>query len=347
VAAVEREGAGIGAVATEGVEHLACELGEHGGIIFAVDQEGFAAGAHAALDVGHGADGRPVIAKLVHGDVVAEAFPDVGGGHALADDVGEIGGDVEEAAGADGFVMDQGDVTHGGANAGSEDAEARVALLLEPAEAAARVLDGLAVGLKREADVGAADLVGALVAAGHAAIVIRQGHFERGDAETGDPFAETILAVPLGIPVGKDEDSGASCGFDRGAPGAGSGPEAGVDSVVFRPRGFDGTREGQDIFGVEAVVGGGSSGVPIFAGADGPLGVIAEKGAGIGVAGATADVFKAPEERLDAAVVVGGPTAVLVTADFLFEPAHKITSTVNSLQLKVERRQKRSAKRIL
>jgi hypothetical protein len=27
-------------------------------------------------------------------------------------------------------------------------------------------------------------------------------------------------------------------------------------------------------------------------------------------------------ERLDAAVVVGGPTAVLVPADFTFEPVH-------------------------
>jgi hypothetical protein len=323
MAAVEREGAGMGAVAAEGVEHLVRKLGEHGGVVLAVDQEGFTAGAHAAFDVGHGADRRPIIAELVHGDVVAEAFPDMGGRHALADDVGEIGGGVEETAGADSLVMDECDVTHGGADAGAENAEARVALLFEPAEATARVLDGLAVSLKREADVGAADLVGALVAAGHAAIVIRQAHLKRGDAESGDPFAEAILAVPFGIPIGEDEDSGASCGFDGGAPGTGGGPQAGVDGVVFRPGGFDGTCEGKNIFGVEAIVGGGGDGVPIFAGADGPLGVVAKKGAGIGVAGAAADVLEAPEEGLDTAVVVGGPTAVLVTADFLFEPAHK------------------------
>jgi len=46
-----------------------------------------------------------------------------------------------------------------------------IALLLEPVEAAVGVLDGLAVGLEGEADVGAADLVGALVAMGHAAVV--------------------------------------------------------------------------------------------------------------------------------------------------------------------------------
>jgi len=212
VAAVERESAGIRAVAAERGEHLVRELGQHGGIVFAVDQKGLAAGTHAALDIRHGADGRPVVAKLVNLDVVAEAFPDVRGGHALADDICEISGDVEETSGADGFVVGQGDVTHGGADAGAEDAEARVALLLKPAEAATRVLHGLAVGLKRKADVGAANLIGALVAAGHAPIVIRQAHLERGDAETLEPFAKTILAVPLGIPVGEYEDGGAMCG---------------------------------------------------------------------------------------------------------------------------------------
>src|SRR5258707_15270477 len=90
VAAGEFEGAGVGAVAAEGVEHLAGELGEHGGGVLAVDHEGGAAGAHAALDVGLWAGGGPVFAEFVDGDVLAEAFPDVVGGHALADDVSII-----------------------------------------------------------------------------------------------------------------------------------------------------------------------------------------------------------------------------------------------------------------
>src|SRR5713226_7761366 len=40
-------------------------------------------------------------------------------------------------------------------------------------------------------------------------------------------------------------------------------------------------------------------------------------------------------ERLDAAIVVGGPTAVLVATDLAFEPIHK-KSTVDSLQLTVQ-----------
>ncbi len=34
-------------------------------------------------------------------------------------------------------------------------------------------------------------------------------------------------------------------------------------------------------------------------------------------------MFEAPMERLDAAIVVGGPTAVLVAADFAFKPVHR------------------------
>src|SRR6266851_3072611 len=206
VAAGEFEGAGVGTVAAEGVQHLAGEIGEHGGVVLAVDHEGVTTGAHAALDVGHGADGGPVLAELVDGDVVAKAFPDVVGGHALADDVGVVRGDMEEAAGADAFVMNEGDVADGGADAGAEDAKLGVALLIEPVEAATGVLDGLAIGLEGEADVGAADLVGALVAAGHAAVVVGHAHFKDGDAEALNPVAETVLAMPFGVPVGEEKN---------------------------------------------------------------------------------------------------------------------------------------------
>ena len=177
MAAGEFEGAGFSAMATEGIEHLAGELGEHGGVVLAVNHESGAAGTHAAFDIRHGTDGRPIFAELVDGDVVAKAFPDVVGGHALADDVGEVRGDVKETAGADAFIVDESDVADRGTDAGAEDAKLGVTLLLEPVEAAAGVLDSLAVGLEGEADVGAADLVGALVAAGHAAVVVRHAHF--------------------------------------------------------------------------------------------------------------------------------------------------------------------------
>ena len=224
-------------MATERAEHLAGELGEHGGVVFAVDHEGVAAGAHTAFDVGHGADGGPVFAEFVDGDVVAKAFPDVIGCHALADDVGVVGGDVEEAAGTKAFIVDEGDVADGGANTGAENAELAVTLLLEPMEAAAGVMDGLAIGLKGETDVGAADLVGAFVTVGHAAVMVRHAHFQDGDAEALDPVAKTVLAVPFGVPVGEEEDSGAESGLF-------GGKELGMDGVVFGPGGLDGAGEG-------------------------------------------------------------------------------------------------------
>ena len=92
-------------MAAEGVEHLAGELGEHGGVVFAVEHKGVAAGAHAALDIGHGADGSPVLAELVHGDMALKTFPHVIGGHTLTDDVGVVGGNVEEAAGTDAVIV--------------------------------------------------------------------------------------------------------------------------------------------------------------------------------------------------------------------------------------------------
>jgi len=83
--------AGMGAMAAEGIEHLAGKFGEHGGIVLAVDHERVAVCAHAAFDKRHRTDRSPVVAEFVDGDVVAETFPNMVGGHTLADNVGVIG----------------------------------------------------------------------------------------------------------------------------------------------------------------------------------------------------------------------------------------------------------------
>ena len=189
VAAVEGQGAGMGIVPAEGGQHLLGEGRKEGGVVLTVDHEGVFAGTEAALDVGHGADGRPIFAEFVDGDVRAKGFPDMGGGHALADDVSEVGGDVEEAPGAHSGVVHQGDIADGRSDAGAEDAQASKALLLKPAEAAAGVLDGLAVGLEGQPNIGADELVGAFVAFGHAAVVVREAHSEGSDADALQPFA--------------------------------------------------------------------------------------------------------------------------------------------------------------
>src|SRR5579859_1775010 len=144
-------------VAAQRRQHLPAELGEHGGVVFSVYEDGLAIGAHASFDVGYGAYGSPVVTEFFHADMVAKAFPDVVGGHALADNVGEIGGKVEEASGFDSRIVHQRDVADGRAEAGAEDPQPGVPLLLEPTEAAAGVLDGLAVGLESQPNIGPAD----------------------------------------------------------------------------------------------------------------------------------------------------------------------------------------------
>jgi len=232
---------------------------------------------------------------------------------------------VEEAAGTDGLVVDEGDVADRGTETCAKDAELGVALLFKPAKAAAGVMDGLAIGLEGHANVWAADLVGAFVALDHTTVVVGHAHFEDGDAHALNPVAEAVLAMPFGVPIGEEEDGRAGARVMRVEPrwdGLASGKKLGVDKVVFRPRGDDGAREGKDVFAIQAIVAGGSGGEPIFAAFDGVLGVIAEEGAGVWIIRGTADVFEAPMEGLDAAVIVGGPAAVLVAADFAFEPIH-------------------------
>lgn len=202
VAAVELQAARLGTVAAEGVEHLPAEFREHCGVVFAVDEEGFRGCAHAAFDVRHRTDRRPVFAKFVDGNVLAQAFPDVVRGHTLTDDVGVVGGEVEEAAGFDGGIVHQRYVSDRGTEASAKNTQPCVPLLLEPSQAAASVVDGLAVGLNREADVGATDLVGAFVPFGHAAVMVGHAHFQGSEADALQPFAQAALAVPLGVPVG-------------------------------------------------------------------------------------------------------------------------------------------------
>ena len=128
--------------------------------------------------------------------------------------------------------------------------------------------------------------------------------------------------MPFGVPVWKNEHRSALRGFDWRLPTAGGGPEACVNGIVLRPGGFDGTGEREDVFGVEVIVRGRSRGVPVAAVLDGILGIGADEGAGIGVIRHAADVLETPLEGLDAAVVVGGPAAVLIAADFALEEVH-------------------------
>src|SRR5207245_10282206 len=116
------------------------------------------------------------------------------------------------------------------------------------------------MSLEIEAYILAANLVGALEAAGHAAIVIRQAHLQRGNPEASGPFAEAVLAVPFRVPVRENHDGSAACGFDRRLPTGGGGPEAGGNPGLFGRGGCDGAGEGGELLGVETVACGGGVG---------------------------------------------------------------------------------------
>ena len=101
------------------------------------------------------------------------------------------------------------------------------------------------------------------------------------------------------------------------------GKQLGVDGVVFRPGRCDEAGEGENVFAVEAVIGGGRGGVPFPARFHRLAGVLADECSGIGLIGCTAEVFEAPMEGLDATIVVGGPAAVFVATNLAFDPMHK------------------------
>ena len=115
---------------------------------------------------------------------------------------------MQKRARAHGLVVRHGDRPDRGANARPNQAQPPVSLLSEPEQAAARVRDGLARGLNRESDVRTNQLIGPLMPRRDAVIVVRQREAQDADAELRQPAAEVDLAVPLGVPVGQQNDGG-------------------------------------------------------------------------------------------------------------------------------------------
>ncbi len=134
------------------------------------------------------------------------------------------------------------------------------------------------------------------------------------------PAAKVYLSVPFGVPVGQKHNRRTGCSRAE---------EAGMHKIILRPGRNDlaGEREdlsaGAAIFGwMEHVVGGGRRGEPIVAVRKSFVHPGIQEAARIGFIAAPADVFQAPFERKDAAIVVGGPPVVLVAADSFFKPGH-------------------------
>ena len=163
VAAREDLGEVVDFVAVEIGEDVERELAEEGQVVGGVDYENSFGVGGEAVHVGHGRDSGEDLADCVLGEAgVLEGFANVAGGLAGPDYVAEPGRGVVEGADLDAWVEGGGDESVATAEAGAEDAELLVALLLEPVDAAADVDDGLAAGGGGAADVGAYGVVGTL-----------------------------------------------------------------------------------------------------------------------------------------------------------------------------------------
>ncbi len=97
----------------------------------------------------------------------------------------------------------------------------------------------------------------------------------------------------------------------------------GVNDIVFGPGGLDGTGEGEDVLGVEAVIAGRSGAVPVAAVFYGLPSVVAEEGARIGMVRRAADMLEAPDEGSDETVIVSLPAPCLVAMNVACEPVHR------------------------
>ena len=153
-----------------------------------------------------------------------------------------------------------------------------------------------------------------------AVIVVRHREAQDADAELGQPAAEVDLAVPLGVPVGQQND---------GRPGCPGAEKARVHEIVVRPRRRNLARKREHLPSGSAVLGrmqhvvvGGRRGKPFVAMRQRFFNPRVQKSARIGLVGPAADMFEAPFKGIDPPIVIGGPPGVLVAPNFLFQPGH-------------------------
>jgi hypothetical protein len=105
------------------LDGLAGELGQEGGVVFRVKEEGFFGFLPEFREVGGGADAEPQLAEGVEVDVALEALFDVEGGQSGPDDVGEVGGAVVEGVDGQARVVGAGQERIAGAEARADDGD--------------------------------------------------------------------------------------------------------------------------------------------------------------------------------------------------------------------------------
>ena len=101
----------------------------------------------------------------------------------MPDDVRDPCGRMIEGSYPDAGIVGSGKKGIARTEAGADDAELRVTLLLQPVEAATGIDHALAAGIESTADVGGDGVVGAVNFGGAADIVIGQGQAQDGNAQ--------------------------------------------------------------------------------------------------------------------------------------------------------------------
>src|SRR5205809_5198148 len=140
--------------------------------------------------------------------------------------VRNVGRRMIEGRDLDSFVMRGGQKRVAGTEAGAEDSQLRVSLLLKPIEAAADIEYTLARGVERASYVCRNCVVGALNFCRTANIVIWHAQAQHGNSKPVQRWAKRIVAQRVGVPLGQQYDRTLS--FCR--------KPARVGEIVFRIR---------------------------------------------------------------------------------------------------------------
>ena len=162
------------------------------------------------LKIRHGTHRQPRSPQAVQVDLLLDSLPDVARRLAMPEDVGNVSRRVIEGGDANAGVVRGCDERVARSEAGADDAQPVVALLLQPVEAAANIHHALARGGEGAPDVGGNRIVGAANLSGHADVVVRHGEPQHGNAEQVEDAAQAHVRNAVGIPVRQQNDGAAS-----------------------------------------------------------------------------------------------------------------------------------------
>src|SRR5215469_5950247 len=174
--------------------HLAGKLGQKGQIVLCVNDQRLPLEPGKLLEVGHRTDGRPQATQAIQGNFRFEALTNVACGLAMPHHVREIGGGMIKSGDFDAGIMRGREKCVTGTEAGPDNAQALVSLLLKPVEAAADVEHTLARSIERTFDVRRNRVLGAADFSRAADVVVGHAQPQHRNSQAIQNSAERIVA---------------------------------------------------------------------------------------------------------------------------------------------------------